>query len=103
MNTQSLQTILVTAIVLISAILAARHLAPNAFRLLQSRLARILGRPQHGAFLRAIGRWLQPLEAKQAGCGSGSGCASCAGCGSAGAKPLESIPLKFHSQPLQRH
>ena len=103
MSTQWLQAVLVTVIVSISAILAARHLAPGPFRLLQSRLARALGRPRRNAFLRAIGRWLQPLEAKRGGCGSGLGCASCGGCGTSNAKPVESIPLKFHSPPLQRH
>ena len=102
MSVQWLQTVLVTVIVSISTILAARHLAPGPFRLLQSRLARALGRSQRNAVLRAVGRWLQPREARQGGCGSGLGCASCGGCGTSNAKPEESIPLKFHAPPLQR-
>ncbi len=95
MSTQWLQTVLVTVIVLVSAVLALRHAAPGPFRSWQSALARVLGRPQRSAFLRAIGRWLQPLEAKQGSCGSGLGCSSCGGCGSSNAKPTDSIPLKF--------
>ena len=103
MSAQWLQVVLVTVIVSVSAVLALRHVAPGPFRLWQSSLARMLGRPQRSGLLRAIGRWLQPLEAKQGGCGTGLGCSSCGGCGSANAKPVDSIPLEFSSPPLPRH
>lgn len=103
MSTQMMQTILVTVIVSVSAILALRHVAPGPFRLWQSTLARMLGRSQRIVFLRPIGRWLQPVEAKRGGCGSGLGCASCGGCGTSNAKSVDSIPIKFESPPLQRH
>ncbi|MBL0164230.1 MAG: hypothetical protein IPP82_11500 [Xanthomonadales bacterium] len=102
MSMQGLQTVLVAAIVSISAVLAMRHVAPGPFRLWQSTLARMLGRPQRSFFLRAIGRWLQPLEAKQGGCGTGLGCSSCGGCGTTSAKPVDAIPLKFRVPPLKR-
>lgn len=102
MSAHWLQTVLVSVIVSVSAVLALRHVAPGLFRLCQSSLARMLGQPQRSAFLRAIGRWLQPLEAKQGGCGSGMGCSSCGGCGTSNPKPVDSIPLKFGSPPLQR-
>ena len=95
MSTQWLQTVLVTVIVAVSAVIALRHVAPRLFRSGQSALSRMLGRPQRSAFLRAIGHWLQPLEAKLGSCGSGLGCSSCGGCGSSNAKPVDSIPLKF--------
>ena len=100
MSTQWLQWILVTMIVSVSAILTLRHIAPGSVRLLQSTLARMLGRSQRSAFLRTIGRWLQPLEAKQGGCGSGLGCSSCGGCGSSNANAADSIPIKLRSSPL---
>lgn len=103
MSTHWLQTVLVTLIVSVSAVLAVRHVAPGLFRIGQSSLARMLGRPQRGGFLRALGRWLQPLEAKQGGCGSGLGCSSCGGCGTSKTNPVDSIPLKFRTPPLQRH
>ena len=99
MSAQVLQSILVALIVLVSAVVGARHVAPGPFRLLQSSLSRILGRQQRSGWLRALGRWMQPLEAKQGGCGSGLGCASCGGCGTSNARPVDSIPLKFRPPP----
>ncbi|HET9033545.1 MAG TPA: DUF6587 family protein [Dokdonella sp.] len=101
MSAQVLQTILVAAIVSVSTILGARHIAPGPFRSLQSSLARSLGNPQRGTWLRVLGRWLQPREAKQGSCGSGLGCASCGGCGTSEAKPADSIPLKFRPHSSQ--
>ncbi|MFA7321630.1 MAG: DUF6587 family protein [Dokdonella sp.] len=104
MSTQWLQTLLVAVIVSTSAVLAMRHVAPGPFRLCQSSIARLLGQSRRSAVLRAIGHWLQPLEARQGGCGSGLGCSSCGGCGKSSAtKAVESIPLKIPSPPLQRH
>ena len=92
MSTQWLQTLLVTVIVSTSAVLAVRHVAPGPFRLCQATVARVLGQSRHSAILRAVGRWLQPLEARQGGCGTSSA-----------TKAVESIPLKVPSPPLQRH
>jgi len=104
MSTQWLQTLLVTVIVSTSAVLAVRHVAPGPFRLCQATVARVLGQSRHSAILRTVGRWLQPLEARQGGCGGGLGCSSCGGCGTSSAtKAVESIPLKVPSPPRQRH
>lgn len=104
MNTQWLQTLLVAMIVSSSAVLALRHVAPGPFRLCQASIARVLGQSRRSVVLRAIGRWMQPLEARQGGCGSGLGCSSCGGCGTASAtKAVESIPLKIPSPPLRHH
>ena len=97
MSAQWLQAVLVTVIVSVSAVLALRHIAPGPFRLWHSALARMLDQPQSNPLLRAIGRWLQPIEVKQGGCGTGLGCSSCGGCGSANAKPVDSIPLKLRT------
>ena len=102
MNSSMLQTLLVALIVSVSAILAARHVAPGPFRLLQTSLARALSRSQQSAILRGLGLWMQPAEAKKGSCGSGLGCASCAGCGTSPALPGDAIPLKIKPRPEPR-
>jgi hypothetical protein len=80
MNAGSMQNVLVTLIVALSALVALRRILPNVFRRLQSRFSRHLGQARHPRWIRRFGRWVQPSEARQGGCGSGLGCASCAGC-----------------------
>ena len=96
MNTSILQTLLVTLIVSVSAFLAARHVAPGPFRLLQTSIARALSRPQRSAIFRRAGIWLQPAEAKKGSCGSGLGCGSCGGCGTSPVPTTDAIPLKIN-------
>lgn len=99
MNASMLQTLLVALIVSVSAIVAARHVAPDRFRWMQTSIARALSRLPRSAILRGIGLWLQPLEAKNGGCGTGLGCGSCGGCGASPAPPLDTIPLKINPRP----
>jgi hypothetical protein len=102
MNAQILQTLLVTLIVSVSAVLAVRQVFPGAFRVLQSSLARALGQSRRSDPVRRLGVWLQPDEAKKGGCGSGLGCASCAGCGTAEVRQAEAIPLNITPRALSR-
>jgi hypothetical protein len=102
MNTQILQTLLVTLIVSISAVLALRQVFPGAFRVLQSSLAQTLGQSHRSDRVRRLGVWLQPDEAKKGGCGSGLGCASCAGCGTAEVRQAVAIPLSFTPRASSR-
>ena len=103
MNASMLQTLLVALIVSVSAILAARHMAPGLFRWLQTSIARVLSRSARSAILRGVGIWLQPLEAKKGGCGTGLGCASCGGCGTSAAPSVGTIPLKINPRPTAHH
>lgn len=98
-----LQTLLVGLIVSVSAILAARHVAPGLFRRLQTSIARALSRSERSAILRGVGLWLQPLEAKKGGCGTGLGCGSCGGCGTSAALPVDTVPLKINPRPTAHH
>ncbi|MEZ5461510.1 DUF6587 family protein [Dokdonella sp.] len=101
MNAHALQTLLLVLILLVSAVVAVRHLLPQAFRRAQSGIARSLGRPGRHRVLREWGRRMQPAEARRGGCGSGLGCASCAGCASTGAESAAAIPLKFSRPPIR--
>ncbi len=92
MNAQLVQDVLVAAIVGTSAIVVLRRFAPARFRRMQAGMAHFLGQPQRGFISRAIGRWLQPDEARKGACGSGLGCGSCSGCGPS-EMPAEAIPL----------
>jgi hypothetical protein len=100
-NAHALQTLLLVLILLVSAVVALRHLLPQAFRRAQSGIARSLGRPGRHRVLREWGQRMQPAEAKRGGCGSGMGCASCAGCESTGAESAAAIPLKFSRPPVR--
>ncbi len=99
MSSSTLQTLLVALIVSVSAMLAARHVLPGPFRLLQTSIARALSRSERSAILRGVGLWLQPLEAKKGGCGTGLGCGSCGGCGTSPALPVDAIPLTISPRP----
>jgi|GEM_PF-1348603 len=103
MSAGIVQTVLVASIVSVSAIVGMQQLAPGPCRALRSSLARALGRTRHVAFLRTLGHWLQPREAKQGNCGSGLGCSSCGGCGSADPPPTGSTPLRLVPRELPRH
>lgn len=92
MNAQLLQNVLVAAIVGTSAIVVLRRFMPGRFRRLQAGMAHFLGQPQRGVLAQALGRRLQPDEARQGACGSGLGCGSCSGCGPAQV-PNAAVPL----------
>jgi hypothetical protein len=100
MNAQLLQDVLVTAIVGTSTVVVLRRLAPARFRRMQTGMAHFLGQPQRGAIARAIGRWLQPDEARKGACGSGLGCGSCSGCGPS-EMPAGAIPLVIRPRSKQ--
>ena len=98
MNAGLMQNVLVTLIVTLSAVVALRRILPDVFRRVQSRFARQLGLAHRSRWMRTLGRWVQPSEARQGGCGSGTGCASCSGC--AAPTPVgDAIPLVM--QPRQ--
>lgn len=103
MNLQSIQAAIVAVVVLASILAAARSLLPAQFRRLQSGIARALSQPRRSRALRALGRRLQPAEAKAGACGSGMGCASCRGCPVSEARapgvPLIVHPRRTHGAP----
>lgn len=74
------QAVVITAVVLFSAVQAFRKLAPKTAKRLQSRTSASLDRPGRSRAARSLGSILQPAEAKAGGCGSGDGCSSCSGC-----------------------
>ena len=75
-----IQALVIGVIVAFSAWQAFRKLLPGSSRRVHGALARRLDRPGRTAGMRALGRWLQPAEAKNGGCGSGDGCSTCGGC-----------------------
>jgi hypothetical protein len=95
MNAEVLQNLLLLLILLISSVVALRHLSPHAFRRMQTGIARVLSNRQRHRVLQRWGYRLQPNEAKEGGCGSGLGCGSCSGCGSGGSETVAAISLKF--------
>ena len=95
-----IQALVIGVIVALSAWQALRKLLPGTSKRMHSALARRLDRPGRAAAVRALGRWLQPAEAKSGGCGTGDGCSTCGGC--APAKPVaeavEPQPLHFRER-----
>lgn len=94
------QAVVITAVVLFSAVQAFRKLAPKTAKRLQSRMSAALDQPGRSARLRRFGAWLQPADAKAGACGSGDGCSSCSGCapvapGLTTSEP-DVQPLNFH-------
>ena len=98
MNAAAMQNILVAMIVAVSAVMALQRILPSHFRRMQSAFARRLGRTRHPRWVRLLGRWMEPREAREGGCGSGQGCASCGGCGAAPAAG-DAIPLVVRPRP----
>ena len=90
------QAIIITAVVLFSAVQAFRKLAPKTAKRLQSRFSAALDQPSRNRVARGLGRWLQPADAKAGACGMGSGCSSCSGC----APAPSGITTDPHVQPL---
>lgn len=101
MHSDTVQQLIIGAIVLVSALHVVRRLMPKWMQARQLALASLLDRPQRPAALRALGRWVRPGE--QTGGGCGSGCNTCSTCESnpeADNKESGSDsnikPLKFH-------
>jgi hypothetical protein len=95
-----MQALVIGLIVTLSAWQAFRKLLPGTSKRVHSALARRLDRPGRAAAVRALGRWLQPTEAKSGGCGTGNGCSSCGGCAPARpvADEVEPQPLHFRER-----
>ena len=92
-----LQYVVIGAVVLASAMVALRKLAPQLTSRWLAAAAMRLDRPGHAAWRRALGRRLQP---KQAAGHCGDGCSTCNACGP---KPPavargEAMPLEFRSR-----
>ncbi|TAL86453.1 MAG: hypothetical protein EPN74_04735 [Rhodanobacter sp.] len=88
------QYLVIGAAVLASALLVWRKLAPQLSNRWLAAAAIRCNRPGRAAWLRAIGRHLQP---KQATGDCSDGCSTCGACGTkppAGAK-IEPMPLTF--------
>ena len=102
MNAHLMQTLLLSLILLVSALAALRHLLPTHFRRAQGAIARTLSQPRMYRVIRQWGYWIQPDEARKGGCGSGLGCGSCGGCGTTASETTAAIPLKFSQRPIQR-
>lgn len=99
------QAIVITALVLFSAVQAFRKLAPRTAKRLQSRVSAALDQPSRSRVARRLGRVLQPTEAQAGGCGSGDGCGcgSCSGC--APAKPgltTDASVQPLHFRPREK-
>ncbi|GAB3036869.1 MULTISPECIES: DUF6587 family protein [Oleiagrimonas] len=95
------QFLILGALLLYSAIFAARKLAPEVTRRLLGRASAALDHASRSRLTRRVGRWLQPAEARSGGCGSGDGCGTCGGC--APAPQIESsAPMPLHIRPHRR-
>ena len=87
------QYVVIGLIVLVSVLAVFRQLAPQlSNRWLVSASIRFR-QPDRAAWIRAIGRWLQP---KQATGDCNEGCSTCGACGS---KPPATA--RIHAQPLE--
>ncbi|MGN2245655.1 DUF6587 family protein [Frateuria sp. GZRR35] len=88
------QAVVLTLVLLASLLAAFRKLLPQTAKRMQARLSAALDRPGRAAALRRAGSWLQPVDAKSGGCGSGEGCSSCGGCAPTPVAQ-QSVPLHF--------
>jgi hypothetical protein len=95
-----IQALVIGLIVAFSAWQAFRKLLPESSRRVHGALARRLDRSGQAAWARALGRWLQPDEAKNGGCGSGDGCSTCGGCAppTPVAEDVQPRPLHFRER-----
>jgi hypothetical protein len=91
-----IQALVIGSIVAFSAWQAFRKLLPGTSKRVHGALARRLDRPGRAAWVRALGRWLQPAEAKSSGCGSGDGCSTCGGCAPARPVAADAEPQPLH-------
>jgi hypothetical protein len=100
MNTGLLiQYIVIGIVVLASALYAFRKLAPMLTNRWLAASAIYFGQPQRAAWMRAVGRRLQPKQA------TGSCSDGCSTCGACGTKPpstahRDEVPLEF--RPYKR-
>ena len=65
------QAVVLTVVLLASLLAAFRKLLPKTAKRVQARLSAWLDRSGRAPPSRRLGRWLQPSEAKNGGCGSG--------------------------------
>jgi hypothetical protein len=94
-----IQYIVIALIVAASALYALRKLAPLLTNRWLASASIHFSQPQHAAWMRAVGRRLQP---KQATGSCSDGCSTCGACGPkppAGANG-DAVPLEF--RPRQR-
>ena len=95
MSTPQLVQAVVVALVVTWAVLAAAYrLLPVTSRRALARLARALDRSAAPAWLRRLGRRVEPVSSSGGSCSDG--CSSCGGCGSA-----EALPAADEVRPLQ--
>jgi hypothetical protein len=90
------QAVVLTLVLLASLLAAFRKLLPKTAKRAQARLSSALDRPGRKGAVQRLGRWLQPAEAKNGGCGSGDGCSSCGGC--APTPATQAQPLHFRER-----
>ena len=76
-----LQYLLIALAVIVSALVVLRKQAPRAERALRGVMALWLLRPQRGAALQRLGRWIAPAPR------AGGGCSGCDSCGDGGKPP----------------
>ena len=89
------QYIVIALAVLGSLLMVIRKLAPKFSNRLMAAASIRYNQPKRSAWVRALGRSLQP---KQATGDCSDGCSTCGACGPkppAGAKPGEPVPLEF--------
>ena len=92
------QYVAIGLIVLVSALIVFRKLAPTLTNRWLAAASIHFSRSGHAAWVRALGQRLQP---KQATGNCSDGCSTCGACGPkppAGARPGEPMPLEFRSQ-----
>ena len=87
------QNVVMGVIVLISALLTFRKLAPQLTNRWLAAAALHFDRPGHGAWQRSLGRYLQP---KQATGNCSDGCSTCGACG-----PRPPTAAQAKAQPLE--
>jgi len=92
-----LQYIVIGLVVVVSALYALRKLAPQLTSRWLAAASILLSRPEHSAWLRSLGRRMQPKQA------TGSCSDGCDTCGSCGPKPPATarpgaVPLEFRSR-----
>lgn len=87
------QAFVIALVVAWSAWYASRRMLPTASRRAQARIAAWFEGPAHSAWLRRIGRAMQPVQAASGGCGT-SGCSSCGAC-TPSAPIVDAQPLVF--------